>query len=233
MSKSTARLRTGIVLAAAMCTIVSARPIVEDFSRMPVAGCYQDGTLIGASQFVYNGYGCNAFVSLNSNTMLFQRPMTATKPDETHSALVVGPTITGDFTLQVSAATTSQLRTNGPPNPWEVAWLLWHYRDGSHFYYFIAKPNGWELGKEDPAYPGGQRFLASGASPSFPIGRWYSIRVDQAAATIRVFVNGLLIVTMRDQDGPYSSGRVGLYSEDAEVYFDDVVINTSGSKGRK
>jgi hypothetical protein len=139
---------------------------------------------------------------------------------------VIGPSVAGDFTLEVSAATTKQLRTSSTPRPWEVAWVLWHYTDNTHFYYFIAKPNGWELGKEDPAYPGFQRFLATNSYPTYPIDPWYKIRIVQVADTIQVFVNDVGIVTFTDQETPYNAGRVGLYSEDAEAYFDNVSVST-------
>ena len=224
-----------ISLTVVISASVMATAFVEDFSTMPAGTCYPDGSSISVWQFMYNGYGCNGFVASNSNTMLFEQPATSTSPAETHGALVTGPYISGDFTLQVSAATTSQLRVNSAPNPWEVGWVLWHYTDNSHFYYFVAKPNGWELGKEDPAYPGAQRFLASGASPSFPIAKWYRIGVTQSGQTIQVFVNDVLITTFTDRERPYSSGRVGLYSEDAEVYFDNVSVVMSGTakKGRR
>jgi len=221
-----------ISLAAVISSRVLATTFVEDFSAMPAGTCYADGSTIGVWQFVYNGYGCNGFVAANSNTMLFEQPATSTSPAETHGALVIGPYISGDFTLQVSAATTGQLRVNSAPNAWEVAWVLWHYTDDSHFYYFVPKPNGWELGKEDPAYPGAQRFLASGTSPSFPIGPWYRTRVSQSGKTIQVFVDDVLITTFTDSQRPYSSGRVGLYSEDAEAYFDNVSVIT-GAKAKK
>jgi len=87
-----------------------------------------------------------------------------------------------------------------------------------------------ELGKEDPAYPGAQRFLASGTSPSFPIGTWYRVDVTQSGQTIRVFVGDVLITTFTGRERPYS--RVGLYSEDAEVSFDNVSVVTT-AKGKK
>lgn len=107
-------------------------------------------------------------------------------------------------------------------------------------YYLILKPNGWELGKLDQTlFPGGQRFLASGTDRVFPIGpRWHAVRVQQVGSTIRVEVDGRHLVTA--SDGPGSGGRpawgevpgesvltsglVGLYSEDARVQFDDVVL---------
>ena len=138
----------------------------------------------------------------------------------------------GDVTVQADMATSRQLRTGSAPNAWEVGWLLWHYTDNEHFYYVILKPNGWEIGKEDPAYPGAQRFLASSSSPQFPLGPWYRVRVVQSGGTIQLFVNDLLIATAFDNDSPYTGGRVGLYTEDAESYFDNITI-TSVAKGRK
>jgi hypothetical protein len=225
-----------MLLAGAISATVLAETYLEDFSTMPVGACYPDGSVLGVWQFVYNGYGCNAFVAPGANTMLFQQPQASVAPDETHAALVLGPAIAGDFTLQVSTATTRQLRIGTAANSWEVAWMLWHYSDNQHFYYFVAKPNGWELGKEDPAYPGAQRFLATGASPTFPIGPWYRIGVAQTGDTIQVFVNGVQVVTVTDRERPYSSGRIGLYTEDAEAYFDDVSISTTTparGKGKK
>jgi hypothetical protein len=232
MRISKARVSLAMLLAAAISATVLADTYVDDFSTMPVGACYPDGSVLGVWQFVYNGYGCNAFVAPGSNTMLFQQPQASVTPDETHAALVLGRPISGDFTLQVSTATTRQLRLNSAPNPWEVAWVLWHYSDGQHFYYFVAKPNGWELGKEDPGYPGAQRFLATGSTPSFPVGPWYRITVAQAGNTIQVFSNGAPVVTVTDRERPYSSGRVGLYSEDAEAYFDDVAISTPPPRGK-
>jgi hypothetical protein len=224
----------GVVLVAVISVAAFAATFFEDFSTMPVGVCYPDGYLIGVWQFVFTGFGCSGFIESNSNTMLIEQPMASTSPNETHSSLVVGPSISGDFTLNVLTATAQQLRTGSAPNPWEVAWTLWDYSDNSHFYYFIAKPNGWELGKRDAAYPGSQRFLATGSAPLFPIGVWYKIGVVQSGATMRVSVNDVPIVTFTDQQRPYSSGRVGLYSEDAEAYFDNVSITTdSGGKGKK
>jgi hypothetical protein len=114
--------------------------------------------------------------------------------------------------------TQQQLRTGTAPNAWEVAWVLWNYTDNTHFYYFIAKPNGWELGKEDPAYPGAQRFLAAGSSPTYAIGQWLNVKVVQSSNTIKVYVNGTLITTFTDNERPYSGGKIGFYSEDSLVY---------------
>ena len=92
------------------------------------------------------------------------------------------------YSFSANIVTTAQLRSpdNTPPtpqnpdskpNPWEVGWLLWCFSpDPTHpydpsptsnsnfrFYALTLKPNGWEVSKQDPAYPGGQRFLKSNA----------------------------------------------------------------------
>jgi hypothetical protein len=183
---------------------------------------------------VFDGLGCVAGISVGGNTMLMERPAEAASPDETHAALVVGPAASGDVTVQASVITTQQLRTGSAPNPWEVAWLLWHYTDNTHFYYFIPKPNGWELGKADPAYPGAQRFLATGTWPVFPVGTWHRVSISQLGQSIDVSVNGVLLTRYTDRERTYTSGRVGLYTEDAESYFDNVSLATTqrGKKGK-
>src|SRR5437762_11677395 len=105
------KVRVSLVLS--LATVISATVLAgtfgEDFSAMPTGRCYPDGSTIGVWQFVYNGYGCNAFVVSNSNTMLFDQPATSTSPAETHGALVTAAAIRGDFTLPVADAPTRQL----------------------------------------------------------------------------------------------------------------------------
>ena len=77
-------------------------------------------------------------------------------------------------------------------------------------------------------------FLATGASPRFPAGAWYRVRVVQTGATIQVLVDDRVVTTFTDEERPYSSGQVGLYSEDAEVHFDNVAVGTPVTpRGRK
>jgi hypothetical protein len=221
-----------------LATGVAAAAFVDDFSSMPTDVCLPDGTGIGAWTFVFDGYGCTGFVASNGNTMLVEQPMASVSPGETHGALVIGPSTSGDLTLEVATATTRQLRTGSAPNPWEVGWVLWQYTDTAHFYYVALKPNGWELGKADPAYPGSQRFLDTGSWPTFPVGPWYRVRVTQTGSTVEVFVDDFLITSFTDTERPYTAGRLGLYTEDAAVSFDNVAVTTSDAppkrgKGRK
>ncbi len=184
--------------------------------------CQAEGTQLGAWNVRYHGYGCVGPERLNGRTTLYMSPTEALVGNVTHAPLAVGPSHSERLTLTARFETLHHTRANDAPNPWEVAWLVWHLQDDEHFYYFIPKPNGWELGKRDPAYPGGQRFLATGNERLFPIGQIYDVTVQQRGTLMTVFVDGEQIVQFRDRERPYRSGRVALYSEDAAIRVHDV-----------
>jgi len=157
-----------------------------------------------------------------SNKALLLEPMASTSPGETHAALIVSQTEYADVSFGADFTTISQLRTGSTPNPWECAWAVFNYTDNTHFYYVAFKPNGWELGKADPAYPGAQRFLATGEDMTFAVGSKHSFQITQTGATITVTVDGKVLTTFTDLESPYLSGKVGFYTEDAKVAFDTV-----------
>jgi len=174
-------------------------------------------------RLAYDGYGHVWATAGGGAVRLTLQPARATSPANTHAALVLSRGSWRDLTAEVRVRTNRQLR-QPHPNPWEVGWILWHYLNEEHFYYIALKPNGWELGKADPAYPGGQRFLATGAQPAFPPARWYAVRVWQRGGSIQVNVDGHRLVRLVDSQGPYLSGRVGLYVEDASASFQPVAF---------
>ena len=198
----------------------------DDFSGYPPGPCLSDLAAFGPWTVGYGGFGCVQIE--DPQHWLHEAPLASTQPGETHASLVVGPYVAAPFTFRSRAATIAQLRQNSPPNPWEVAWIVWDYADDAHFYYFALKTNGWELGKRDPAYPGGQRFLATGASPSVVLGAWATIVVRQSGATLAVDIDpgfgAQNVVVFTDLETPYGSGRIGFYNEDAHVHFDDVRV---------
>lgn len=148
-------------------------------------------------------------------------PAAATSAGVTHATLLTtNLSFSGSFQFSGQATTLSQTRINTTPNPWEVAWVLWHYSDNTHFYYFIVKPNGWELGKEDPAYPGNQRIIDTGRLPDCIIGQNYSFQLAINGASVSISVNGAFVVAFTDAEAPiYTSGKLGLYTEDSQVKF--------------
>ena len=169
----------------------------------------------------YTGYG-SVGVGCPTRGALELRPATAVAPEETHAALVVTRMPYRDGVLKLDVRTIRQLRENSPPNPWEVAWVVFRYSDDEHFYYLALKTNGWELGKRDPAYPGGQRFLGTGSVPQSPAGQWSRVSIIMQAELLSVQIDGIRVVTTADLERPLLTGAIGMYTEDAEVQFDDI-----------
>jgi hypothetical protein len=220
----------GAALVMLVARAAQALTTTDNFETGYVLGhSWQEQHSYGAWLDQWNGFGTTEVVidetrPHGDQSVLSEQPETSMKSGETHSALVTSLSTYGDMDLSVDIRTVRQLRRNGAPNPWEVGWLLWHYTDDTHFYYFILKPNGWELGKEDPAYPGNQRFLATGSSPTHAIGSWYTVQVVQTGTELTVSVNGAEIVQLSDRERPYLTGSIGLYDEDASVHFHDVSV---------
>jgi len=192
-----------------------------DRQALSVVG-WADGTNHGHWTSTYNGYGYNG-VGLDGTRVLVERPKASLRPNVTHAGLVTSRASYGDTDLTVRVRTVQQLR-RPTPNSWEVGWTLWHYTDDVHFYYLVLKPNGWELGKEDPAYPGAQRYLRTGSSPTFAVGRWHTMRIRQVGSTVTVWGDGTRLTSFTDRQRPYRRGHVGLYDEDSLVHFDTVSV---------
>lgn len=200
------------------------QPFHDDFSAHREGEVWAEGSSHGVWDVRFNGYGTVRVVCAGGggNLALELRPAPAGTAQESHAALVVTHGQFGDGVLAIDVRTDRQLRGNGASNPWEVGWVVFRYTDDAHFYYLALKTNGWELGKRDPAYPGGQRFLDSGPAPAAQVGVWDSVRVSMAGPVLAVDVDGARVSSAVDGERPYLSGAVGMYSEDAEAAFDNV-----------
>jgi hypothetical protein len=165
----------------------------------------------------YNGYG--AVTASQRDTKFVLEPKTSTTPSTTHAALVLSTKTYKNLNATVRLTTNRQLRRNSPANPWEVGWFVWDYTNDNHFYYLLLKPNGFELGQENPQYPGAQRYLVTKSGPRFPIGHQYTIRIVQSGATIKAYVDGKFLVSCTDHEHPYYSGHMGFYDEDSVATF--------------
>jgi hypothetical protein len=188
--------------------------------------CLSEGESTGQWHLRYSGYGCVTLTTGKGGTELSMEPARADGTAETHAPLLLGPEYGDRMIMNARVETVEQLRRNAEPNAWEVAWIVWQYQDDSHFYYFIPKPNGWELGKRDPTYPGRQRFLASSVERKFPLGHAYNVQITHQGNVFSVVVDGIAIVTFTDTERPYLSGRIALYSEDAAIRVHQVSVRT-------
>jgi hypothetical protein len=185
---------------------------------------WSEGSQHGPWLTVFTGYG----QVRGDDKELELTPRPATSAERTHASLVVTASMHRDLALTTQVRTEDQLR-RGDPNAWEVGWVLWHYQSPSRFYALALKPNGWELSKQDPASPGGQRFLASGTTPRFPVGAAYRVSVVQVGAVIKVSAQDRMLASYTDTDAPYLVGRIGFYTEDAQVTFRNIHITDMGS----
>jgi len=196
---------------------------------------WEEGTRCGTWELVYDGFGLAQGTQDAEGWRYRLAPRAVDRADQTSAALAVSAQDLGDVAVSARMRTLDQLRRPGA-NPWEVAWLLWHYTDDKHFYYIALKPNGWELGKAHPDYPGAQRFLATGSTPAFPVNHWYAVQIRQIGDRTQVSVDGAPLVDFRDDNRPYLRGAVGLYTEDAAVEFSHVHIQAidapTPSRGR-
>jgi hypothetical protein len=145
---------------------------------------------------------------------------------ETRSALITTSRSWRDFSFSVAMQPLRQLRLNDPGNTWETGWVFFRFRDLENYYYFILKPNGWELGKKHGS--DAQIFLATGTSPRLAIGSSARIRVTAVGPRIRVWVGGVQILDFTDPK-PLRRGSVGLYEEDARVRFGPVTVTAPSS----
>lgn len=195
----------------------------QNFQSLPSGKTWADGSVHGELKSQFNGYGSVGVVKSGGKVLSLQ-PKKATQPSVTHAALVTSTEKYKDIELTVRQKTVRQLRDGSAPNTWETAWTVWHYSDNTHFYYLILKPNGWELGKADPKYPGAQRFLATGSSTKYPVGSWNTVTIHQEGNAIDVTVDGKHLTHFVDNERPYTGGSVGMYTEDARVYFDDLSV---------
>jgi hypothetical protein len=202
-------------------TIPASSNSPEAFSAMG-STVWSDGQTKNTWKDQWNGYGTaqtTADSTLNANVAALE-PEVPTSPAQTHSTLLTTQTRYTSPTFTVPVRTVQQLRQGSPPNPWEVAWVLWDFNPTTDsFYGLILKPNGWELVKETN---GIESFIATGSAPTFPIGPWYTVTVSQSGSHIAVSVNGSPLVSAND--GSFTTGAIGLYCEDSIAHFGNVKV---------
>jgi len=186
----------------------------------------EQGKHYGVATVRYTGFGKTQVMTYGGRPCLLLVTKPSTRPDETHANLVLLPWFSGGVDLSCNMTTLRQLRRNSPAQPHEAAWIIWNYVDDAHFYYLILKENGAELGKEDPAYSGNQRFIPIYDTANYNIGTTYSIHIQQFRNHIQIWVDGRQIADFTDSERPIESGRVAAYCEDSKVIFQSLKAKT-------
>jgi hypothetical protein len=208
------RRRTGLVVTAIALACAAAGTVLT----ASVLGTH--GNTPSPWRVVFTGHG----QVTTSGQAIQLAPERATAPSRTHAGLVVSARKYGNFSATLTVRTLRQLRQGaaGSPHPWEVGWVLWHYTSNRSFYALTLEQHGWVLSKQDPAYRGDERFLASGRTPGFPVGRAHQVQIDQTGPTITVRADGHLLTRFTDTQRPYLTGSLGLYCEDSVARFEAI-----------
>lgn len=176
---------------------------------------------------VYDGYGTvkwdSKFLSLSLS------PKAATQPSETHSALVVSNgSFQQPYEASFSLKTTKQLRSGSAPNPWEVGWFVFGYKDTGKFKYLILKPNGYGVELGESLLNDQQNFLYTSPinQDNFSINTTYNIVLRAQDNVITVTVNGKQYAqyTMSPKDQLTADGQYGFYTEDASVVVSNIAV---------
>jgi len=90
------------------------------------------------------------------------------------------------------------------PNPWEVAWVV--LGNEEQFIAFVAKPNGWHVEVVDARAEPYERFLASGSSPSYPVGEAIVVSIAARGSGIEITADSL-----RTRDGRQEPIRLSVF----------------------
>ena len=177
---------------------------------------------------VFSGYGHTSVTGSGVHRAITLSVAPARSKRVTHAALVLSRARYQDFVASAQVRTVRQLRSGsaGSPNPWEVGWVVWHYSSAQHFYALTLEPTGWLLSKQDPAYRGGERFLASGKLPRFPVGSTHRVGIVQIGNQITVSADGRLLAKFTDTQRPYVTGGFGAYAEDSVASFRDIRLQS-------
>ena len=181
----------------------------------------------------YSGYGVTGVAEdpKTGNHYFYEKPKISISPNETHASLVTTTKNYSNFDMTLDMNTVKQLRQNSRPNPWEAAWILWHYTDDFHTYAFYLKPTGFQIEKKDNNNRNdlAEIYLLDGDTPKLKMGQWAKVRISMVGTHIKVWVNGVNIADFYDKipNSPQMSyGAMGLYNEDSYVRFDNVYITT-------
>jgi hypothetical protein len=174
--------------------------------------------------------GVRTDLNNTSNNVFYVFPKIAKSPTETYSGLVSTTRNFSNFDMSIDVKTQVQLRQDSPPKPWETMWVFFRYADDFHYYWFVLKPSGIELGKKDcntcTSPLEGQVFLYTDEIPTLKPGQWSNWRISAVGNNIGISLNGTEVVQFTDDtmSPQLESGSIAVYAEDAMIAFDNLRI---------
>ncbi|MDO8428836.1 MAG: DUF1080 domain-containing protein [Candidatus Diapherotrites archaeon] len=194
-------------------------PLENSNPATPPSNVFSDDFSQGLNNWhiEFTGYG-NIWID---QEILNMKPQIALSPAENHAPLMTSNSSWSNFILDFDQKTIQQLRQNSPPDPWEVAWIMFRYTDLENYYYFIFKTNGVQLAKKQGSL--NEIFLQTPNNPRVQIGQWNHIKVQAQGNHIQVWADNQLVIDYTDSD-PLSAGKIGLYNEESWTQFDNIRV---------
>lgn len=174
--------------------------------------------------------GSGKVVFEESTESLYLKPATAAKKSETYSALVLSKKQFTNFSAEITYTNIAATRINDPPNAWENFWLFFNYMMGSDGHkltnYLVVKPNGAEIGRAWGET--NQAFVKTTSGilgPSARYGQEVKLKVDRLENSFFGAVGWRsLAKSLGENDLYQQDGKIGLYTEDAEVRVSKVCV---------
>lgn len=187
----------------------------------------------GKWENVYSGYGSTGVQKSGSKSVFYLSPKAVTSADQTEAALVKSAGTYCNYSVEFDINTVKQLRQGSPANTWEAGWFIFRYTDTFHYYWFTIRADGIELGKKDcdscnDSF-GGQQFLVTKDLPLLQLNKWQHWKIQAIDNHIKIWVNNKLVIDFVDKgmSSKLSSGNIAMYSEDAHVQYDSMVLTRS------
>ncbi len=179
---------------------------------------------------VYSGYGSTGVEKSGLKSVFYLYPKAVTTAAQTEAALVKSTGSFCNYVVEFDMKTVKQLRQNSPPNSWEAGWFIFRYTDTFHYYWFLIRSDGFELGKKDcdtctdPV--DGQKFLVTEDVPTLKLNKWQHWKIEAVNNHIKVWVDNKLIVDFIDKSmsSKLFAGNIAMYAEDAYVQYDNMVL---------
>jgi hypothetical protein len=106
--------------------------------------------------------------------------------------------------------------------------VIWRWKDGNNYY--VARANALENNVSLYYTANGRRNTIKYTNAPVSLNTWHTLRVEFAANTIRVLLNGKMYIEQRDSHIG-GSGAVGLWTKaDSVTAFDDFSYGTAQAK---
>jgi Domain of Unknown Function (DUF1080) len=179
-----------------------------------------------------DGYGAMGVkTEEDGNNVFFINPKAPETKNATYSSLVTSVNNFSNFELTLNIRTDKQLRLHDPPNSWEAGWVFFRYGDPFHYYWLVVKSTGVELGKKDCNNCidlfRGQIFLKQLETPTLQTGKWSTWNIQVIGNQIKVAIDGNQLIDYTDEtmSDKLRGGAIALYTEDADVVYDNVYVS--------